>query len=186
MHHCTNVEWHSHWMIGTITKQFLNIVQFIVQRGTDCPHEWWFPTFVIELRDRNVYSVTLIQSNKPKKKDPAPSYPARFRTCEGIDWYFSHSVIMTPCWVQYRDQPISHCNLDCFEWSWEQSRETKHRARKCIWHCFSCDMGYLSTRVAIQASPKGSVWIRRHSSEINPYRTRNNAICISYVQHRSW
>ena len=51
-----------------------------------------------------------------------------------------------------------------------------NHARKCIWHCFSCEMGYLSTRLRSFTRLK----ISENCAEINPSRTRNNAI---YAYH---
>ena len=31
--------------------------------------------------------------------------------------------------------------------TFKSAQNIGNRARKCIWHCFSCEMGYLSTRL---------------------------------------
>ena len=31
--------------------------------------------------------------------------------------------------------------------TFKSAQSIGNRARKCIWHCFSCEMGYLSTRL---------------------------------------
>ena len=52
---------------------------------------------------------------------------------------FSHSKTNSPLWHQVRDVPISH--------SFKNAQNMGNRARKCIWHCFSCEMAYRSTRL---------------------------------------
>ena len=57
--------------------------------------------------------------------------------------------------------------------TFKSAQNMVNRARKCIWHCFSCEMGYLSTRL------RSCTRLSESCAEIKPTRTRNNAICIS-------
>ena len=104
-----------------------------------------------------------------------------FTNEEDWDGAFSHSKTNSPLWHQVRDKPISHSGEKLW---WEIMKTFKsaqnigNRARKCIWHCFSCEMGYLSTRFRSFTRLKGSWKISETCAEINPSRTRNNAICM--------
>ena len=92
---------------------------------------------------------------------------------------FSHSKTNSPLWHQVRDKPISHSGEI---WNYANvSKCTKHRksCEKMHMALFPVRDGLSQHSSPIFHSPKGSWKISETCAEINPSRTRNNAICLS-------
>ena len=106
--------------------------------------------------------------------------PVKMYRCSRVIYTYSRTLKQTPH-VDTRSEinPSRTRVKNEIMKTFKSAQNIGNRARKCIWHCFSCEMGYLSTRLRSFTRLKGSWKISETCAEINPSRTRNNAICIS-------